>query len=333
MLQARRIELDLDANEGVAEGAVLRFLGAPILGMPALSFPLTDARKSGWLPPSVNVDNRSGVEVAVPYYWNIAPNRDATITPRVMTRRGLGLDTEFRYLEPRFEGGMLLQWLPNDQVAERSREALQWRHEGLLGAGVRYGLDLARVSDDDWWKDFPDAGRGVTARLLPLRLQAERPFGLPGGTGEVYARALRWQVLQAEDSFIDSPYERSPQVGARLGAKAGDWHYALQAEFNRFTLPHDQEQSSGRTVGERLHMVGSLQSTGARTGLVAGARGFVQRGELFQQRQPHARRRPGRGRPAADSRPSAWTAGWSSSATRHSSAAACTRRWSRACST
>ena len=259
VLQARRIELDMDANEGVAERAVLRFLGAPILGLPVLSFPLTDARKSGWLPPSVNVDNRSGVEVAVPYYWNIAPNRDATITPRVMTRRGLGLDTEFRYLEPRFEGGMLLQWLPNDQVAERSREALQWRHDGLLGGGVRYGLDLARVSDDDWWKDFPEVGRGVTARLLPLRLQAERSFELSGGTGEVYARALRWQVLQAEDSFIDSPYERSPQVGARLGAQAGGWHYALQAEFNRFTLPHDQEQSSGRTVGDRLHLVGSLR--------------------------------------------------------------------------
>ncbi|HSM22471.1 MAG TPA: LPS assembly protein LptD [Rubrivivax sp.] len=258
VLQTRRISLDMDANEGVAEGAVLHFLGAPILALPVMSFPLTDARKSGWLPPSVNVDNRSGVELAVPYYWNIAPNRDATITPRVMTRRGLGLDTEFRYLEPRFEGGMLLQWLPNDQVAERSREALQWRHEGLLGRSVRYGVDLARVSDDDWWKDFPDAGRGVTARLLPLRLQAERPFGLAGGTGEVYARALRWQVLQAADSLIESPYERSPQVGARFGAQAGGWHYALQAEFNRFTLPHDQELSSGRTVGDRLHMVGSL---------------------------------------------------------------------------
>ena len=258
VLQARRISLDMDANEGVAEGAVLRFLGAPILALPTLSFPLTDARKSGWLPPALNIDNRSGVELAVPYYWNIAPNRDATIMPRVMTRRGFGLDTEFRYLEPRFEGSMLVQWLPNDRVADRSRESLLWRHEGDLGYAVRYGLDLSRVSDDDWWKDFPDAGRGVTARLLPMRLQAERPFDLPGGRAEVYARALRWQVLQASDSYIDSPYERSPQVGARLGAQAGGWHYSLEAEFNRFTLPGDQEVSSGRNVGDRLHVLGSL---------------------------------------------------------------------------
>ncbi len=258
VLQTSRIQLDLDANEGIAEGAVLRFLGTPILALPTLSFPLTDARKSGWLPPSVNIDNRSGVELAVPYYWNIAPNRDATIMPRVMTRRGFALDTEFRYLEPRFEGGALLQWLPNDRVADRSRASLQWQHQGQLGYGLRYGAELSRVSDDDWWKDFPDAGRGITARLLPLRLQAERPFELPGGSAEVYARALRWQVLQASDSFIDAPYERSPQVGARLGAQAGGWHYALEAEFNRFTLPGGQEVSPGRNVGDRLHVVGSL---------------------------------------------------------------------------
>lgn len=258
VLRSRRISLDLDANEGIAEGAELQFLGATILALPTLSFPLTDARKSGWLPPSLKLDNRSGVELAVPYYWNIAPNRDATIVPRVMTRRGLGLDTEFRYLEPSFEGDMLVQWLPNDRVAERSREALQWRHEGLLGSDVRYGLDLARVSDDDWWKDFPDAGRGVTARLLPLRLQAERPFALSGGSGEIYARGLRWQVLQAADSFIDAPYQRSAQLGASMAAQAGGWHYALQAEFNRFTLPDGQDQTTGRTVGDRLHAVGSL---------------------------------------------------------------------------
>jgi LPS-assembly protein len=78
----------------------------PILAVPGMSFPLSDDRKSGWLPPSVDIDNRSGVELAVPYYWNIAPNRDATLTPRVMTRRGFGVDSEFRYLEPRHQGAL-----------------------------------------------------------------------------------------------------------------------------------------------------------------------------------------------------------------------------------
>jgi LPS-assembly protein len=210
------------------------------------------------LPPSINIDNRSGVELAVPYYWNIAPNRDATLAPRVLTRRGLGLDSEFRYLEPGFEGSAGLDWLPNDRVAHRSRESLQWQHEGRIGDGLHYRGDLIRVSDDDWWKDFPNANRSLTARLLPLHLALERPFEIGGGVGLLYARATRWQVLQASDSFIASPYERSPQLGVRLGGRLGGWEYALESEFNRFALPQGQELSTARPVGDRVHVLASL---------------------------------------------------------------------------
>ena len=258
VLRARSVSLDLDANEGVAEGAVLRFLGTPILALPTLSFPLTDARKSGWLPPSINIDNRSGIELAVPYYWNIAPNRDATIVPRVLTRRGLGLDTEFRYLEPTDTGRVLLEWLPQDRVTGGSREALTWSHLGQLQGGLDYRAELARVSDDDWWKDFPNAERSFTARLLPLRLALERPFHTSQGEGEAYLRTLRWQVLQATDSYIAAPYERQAQLGVRLGGGVGDWRYALETEYNRFTLPNSQATDSGRYTGDRLHLVGNV---------------------------------------------------------------------------
>ena len=97
VLTARSVSLDLDINEGVAEGALLRFLGLPILALPTLSFPLGDQRRSGWLPPSVNFDNRGGLELGVPYYWDIAPNRDATFAPRIITRRGIALDGEFHH--------------------------------------------------------------------------------------------------------------------------------------------------------------------------------------------------------------------------------------------
>ncbi len=257
-LQMRSVQLDLDANEGVAEGAVLRFLGTPILALSSLSFPLNDARKSGWLPPTINLDNRSGLELSVPYYWNIAPNRDATLAPRVITRRGLGLDAEFRYLEPHDDGTASLNWLPHDKLTGRSRQALDWVHQGRLDGGVQYRVDLTRVSDDAWWKDFPDSNRGFTPRLLPLRAALERPFDLGGGQGLLYARTTRWQVLQASDSFITSPYERSPQVGARLGGKLGGWEYALESEYNRFTLPDDQQATTGRLPGERVHALGSI---------------------------------------------------------------------------
>lgn len=259
VLKAESVKIDLDANEGIAEGAVLRFLGTPILTLPTLSFPLGDSRKSGWLPPSVNIDNRSGVVLSVPYYWNIAPNRDATLAPRVITRRGMGLDSEFRYLEPGMDGALRVDWLPNDRVAGRARESVQWQHEGILPAEFRFNANLSRVSDADWWKDFPDAGRSFAPRLLPVRLGVERPFELAGGAGLAYARALKWQVLQDAESYINAPYERSPQVGVRLGAGlGGGFEYAIESEFNRFTLPQDQANSSQRTTGDRLHLVGAI---------------------------------------------------------------------------
>lgn len=258
VLRTRSVRLDLDNNEGVAEGAVLRFLDVPILALPALSFPLSDARKSGWLPPSINTDNRSGVELSVPYYWNIAPQRDATLTPRIITRRGLGLDSEFRYLQERDEGTLALDWLPYDRLTGTSREALQWQHQGSTASGLRYAADLVRVSDDEWWKDFPNAGRSLTARLLPLRVAAELPFAVGSAEGLAYARAQQWQVLQGSDAAVVSPYERTPQVGLRLAGRQGAWQYALESEYNRFTLPPGAAARAGRVGGERVHLLGHV---------------------------------------------------------------------------
>ncbi len=262
VLRTDRIRLDLDANEGIAEGAVLRFLGVPILALPTLSFPLTEDRKSGWLPPSVNLDNRSGLNLAVPYYWNIAPNRDATLTPHLITKRGLGLDTEFRYLEPSYRGTLRVDLLPDDRVAKRPRHAWQWQHEGDLPAEVHVAADATRVSDDDWWKDFPDEGRSLTPRLLPLRAEAERPIHLGDAQGLAYARTWRWQVLQGAEARVISPYDRRVQLGLQLGGQA-HWlpsaaiDYTLTSELNRFELP-DRPGSAEQPNGWRWHGVGSI---------------------------------------------------------------------------
>jgi LPS-assembly protein len=261
LISADRVSLDIDANEGVAEGAVLRFLGVPILAGPRMSFPITEARKSGWLPPTVSIDNRAGLDLTVPYYWNIAPQRDATIAPRVSLRRGLGVEGEFRYLEPSFAGDVSAVWLPNDRVADRSRYALALRHEGQAPAGLRYGAQGARVSDDDWWKDFSNVGDAVTPRLLPLNLQLDRPFDLPGGQGLAYARVLRWQVLQTDEAVITPPYSRSPQVGVsgEMTGVAG-LTFGLLAEYNRFRVVEQPEASIFFNLpnGTRAHAVASV---------------------------------------------------------------------------
>lgn len=304
LLRTDRVELDLERNEGVAEGAVLRFLGTPILALPTLSFPLSDARKSGWLPPSISTDNRSGVELNAPYYWNIAPNRDATLTPRLITRRGLGLDGEFRYLEPGFEGTVQLDWLPRDNIARRSREAALWQHEGRLPLGTRYALEWRHVSDDDWWKDYPGATRSFSPRLLPSKGLVETPFVLAGGEGLAYLRLQRWQVLQGSELRVTSPFERTPQIGVRLAGRephpllAGtDW--ALEAEFNRFSLPDSPQGRADRRGGDRAHLLAQLGHRWREPGwwiaprLSLNAAAYAPYGALADGRQRTSRLVPG----------------------------------------
>lgn len=257
MLSAERVDLDFANNEGSARGGVLRFLGVPILAAPVLSFPVTDERKSGWLPPSLNIDSKSGLDLAVPWYWNIAPNRDATLTPTVSTRRGAGLNSEFRYLEPGYRGQLGLNLLPNDRVAGRERYAALADHQGSVRE-VSYGLQLLRVSDDAYWKDFPGLP-SLTPRLLPAELHAERRFQAFAGDWSAYARTLHWQVLQSTNPLerILPPYQRLPQLGVQGAAPlGGGWRLDLQTEFNRFTAASGAD--SALIEGSRWHALGSL---------------------------------------------------------------------------
>jgi LPS-assembly protein len=256
ILKARELRIDHETNEGVAKDAVLRFYGVPILASPTLSFPLSEERKSGFLPPSFSIDSSSGFQAAIPYYWNIAPNRDATFTVQESLRRGPSLDTEFRYLEPSYFGAVDYKILPYDKVAERTRYSLRADHEGALPLNAYAQLRVMRVSDDDYWKDFAGEIKSLTPRLLQTDLLVTRPFG----DWSAYARALRWQVLQTDDptTRIDSPYERVPQVGARYAAPwRGGFDVALETEINRFANPDDRFVGD-RQTGVRTHAVGSI---------------------------------------------------------------------------
>jgi LPS-assembly protein len=256
VLRADVVKVDMETSTGIAEGAVLNFLGVPILGLPVLSFPLSDERKSGWLPPTiVPVNSRNGFTFGMPYYWNIAPNRDATITPVVYSRLGLALDSEFRYLEAQDRGRLVVNLLPNDRVAGRSRLARLFEHQGDGANGLFYSANLLRVSDDNYWKDFSGTLPTLTPRLLPMSLNAERPLALGWADGAAYARVQRWQVLQTglgSDQIV-APYERSPQLGLRLRPVLGNGLRAgLETEVNHFVRP-DASASASLPTGWRWH--------------------------------------------------------------------------------
>lgn len=262
LLETRRVTLNYAENEGIAEGAVLRFLGVPILAVPVLSFPLTDDRKSGWLPPSINIDNKSGLEVAVPYYWNIAPHRDATFTPIVYSRRGFGLESELRYLESSHAGELRWLTLPKDREADRDRHALRWQHQGdraELGLPLRWSWSGQRVADRLHWKDFPRTIEGLTPRLLDHAAAVEYDLNLGAWRTSAYARTRWWQVLQDTEAPIASPYHRAPQLGWR-GERDWDWQSGsvpvtmqFETELNHFRLPGNDAAATSRPEGWRWH--------------------------------------------------------------------------------
>ncbi len=158
VLQAQRIELDRATDTGVAHGGVLKFKGIPLLPVPRVSFPLSDKRKSGLLPPTIGIDSVSGFEVSLPYYWNIAPNRDATLTPTLMSKRGVNLGSEFRYLERDFSGDLDPRpHAPTTACANATAGRYAWRNQAdssPLVAGLNADWKIHRVSDNDYWRDF-----------------------------------------------------------------------------------------------------------------------------------------------------------------------------------
>jgi LPS-assembly protein len=237
VLRAASIALDNDEEVGVANGAYLYFKGVPILPVPAISFPLTEKRKSGLLPLTAGIDNLSGTTLALPYYWNIAPNRDATITPTLMTARGVDLGLTFRYLEPGYSGRLVADSMPGDKLRDLDRWGLAWTHNasldtGLPGLGpVALALNVNRVSDDNYWRDFNSAETLLTQRLLPGDALASWSSGPVSGTVHV----LKWQVLQDPSSPIVPPYDRVPQITAHTGqSNVNGFDWSLDGDFTQF---------------------------------------------------------------------------------------------------
>ncbi len=234
MLRADKIHLDMAEEVGRAEGAVLEFQGVPILPLPRISFPLSDKRKSGLLPPTIGINSTNGLEYEQPYYWNIAPNRDATLRAAIMAKRGLQAGAEFRYLEPSYQGTLHGAFLPADRLRHRDRWSYGIKHQAGIPTplgGVGLNLNLERVSDDDYWRDFSRAGTQLAQRLLPGDAQLSWAAGDMG----LQLRTLKWQTLQDVTAPIVPPYDRLPQLHWRYAPPQwGVFDVNLEADTTRF---------------------------------------------------------------------------------------------------
>ncbi len=210
LLQASSIDLDTREGVGTAKGVKLRFRGVQILYAPYLSFPIGDARKSGLLTPEIGSAGRSGNEFRLPYYWNIAPNYDATLTSRFLTDRGFQGGALFRYLLPKHEGTLNTELLPDDSLIDMSRHLVDFDHTSIWANGWRGTVDIRDVSDSQY---FEDLGGSLSVSSL-THLNRSATFDYYGDTWTFLGRVQDYQTL--DDAIPDSnePYRRVPQFVA-----------------------------------------------------------------------------------------------------------------------
>ena len=218
LLQASDIDLDSRSGTGTARGVKLRFQGIPILYAPYLSFPISDARKSGMLTPEIGSTSRSGNELVVPLYWNIAPNYDATFTPRVLTDRGVQLQTQFRYLTETHNGVVDAEYLNDDSITGESRSYVGVDHTSLFRNRWRGAVEFREVSDNQY---FEDLGGSLSASTITHLNRALR-FDYHTDKLSLFGQLQDYQTIDDAIVAEDEPYRRLPQLLAR-GRWPGLW--------------------------------------------------------------------------------------------------------------
>lgn len=240
-LFVEQMEIDQSKDVGTAKGAKVTFFGVPIFYWPSFDFPLGKARKTGFLAPTYGSTQVRGFELQLPYYLNLAPNYDATITPRLMTKRGLQLIGEFRYLTDgvlgRADGVLTGEVLPKDRVAGATRSRVHWRHDHALPTpGLRLGIDVQTVSDDSYFADLSSSVSATALSTIPRFVTLSYSWN----DWQLFARVQRFQSLQDPTSFqaFIPPYERVPELSAHKTWR--NWYgfdVKLDAAVTRFAHP------------------------------------------------------------------------------------------------
>ena len=207
-LEADRMDLDRAAGVGRARGVKLRFKQVPLLYLPYARFPLDDRRQSGLLYPSFGSSNDNGFDFALPWYWNIAPNMDATITPRIISDRGPMLQTEYRYMSNFGSGTFNAEYLPDDDIKDTHRALVQFQHYSVLGPYSSLQADLNHVSDETYFEDFGDS---LTASSRSF-LQSSMRYQTGGEYWSAELSADAFETVDPQISEASEPYNRLPRV-------------------------------------------------------------------------------------------------------------------------
>ena len=238
-IEIEKLTLDEYEQVGYGRNAVLKLGGVPVIGAPWFTFPMSPERKSGFLIPSFGMSSSRGFELQTPYYFNIAPNYDYTFTPHLMTKRGLLLGNNVRWLNQYFETSVTLNYMPDDKEYEDERYGASIQLKGSF-KGLSYGIDYKRVSDNDFISDFSNSVRDDTEDVLAQN------YWLSYGQ-KYWSASLTVNKNQTIDIHTDKPYEKVPEFTWR-GYVADFQGFEFKTTLQATRFEHPTKISGDRFV-------------------------------------------------------------------------------------
>jgi LPS-assembly protein len=236
-LNASSIDADYANNVGVARNAYFTFYDVPVFYTPWMDFPLTGSRKTGFLFPTVGVGS-DGLDLTVPFFWNLAPNYDVTLTPRYIGHKGLMLGAEMRYLSPSSKTELYTEQMPNDKETDTQRYLWNVNHRQSFSGGWSMGIDAIGVSDADYFGDFGSRSSATNVNLAKEIWVTKNLDWL-----NVFVSAKKYQTLSDESS----PYSLLPSIVAS-GDKKLSPNLSLNLRSSYTQFDHPTLQTGGRAV-------------------------------------------------------------------------------------
>ena len=248
-LKGNNITLNPATGFGTATNVTLRVKDIPILYTPYIYFPIDDRRQSGFLPPTIGSGSDTGFMLVTPYYFNLAPNYDATLYPRYMSKRGMLVEGEFRYLTKSSEGQFGAAYL-NDENDDRklqsdykdTRYMYNWQHKGGLDSRVLTEVDYTKISDPYYFQDLQTDQIGVKSDDFVNQQ------GAVSYRGDNYTARLNAQQYQLATVSNITPYGRLPQItfNGQLPYHPEGLNFDYETELVRF----DRDLRDGDFINE-----------------------------------------------------------------------------------
>ena len=258
-LTADKISLDHEKNWGTARNVLLKIKNIPVFYSPYMSFPLSKERKSGFLAPGYGATNRNGVEFRTPYYWNISPNMDATLTPRFLTDTGVMAMGEYRYLFPHSSGEIDFEYLPSDSNREdKHRNLFRITHQQSFSNTGNLFLTYSRVSDKFYFEDFGSQLSQTSTRFLQRRAD----LNYRGNQWDITTRIQDYQTVDRSIEATSRPYKRLPEILFNYNSpqKYEQLNYKLNTSFVYFQRGDNASFSDSDNVnGARVNLRPSVK--------------------------------------------------------------------------